>query len=79
MKKVRYIGRHNAVEVALPEGGEAVVEHGKVLETSAEHALSLCEQDENWEPVGWKLPKPEPEAAADTDSDQPGEPGEKEA
>lgn len=78
MKKVKYKGRHDAVEVELPSGGEEVVEHGKVLETTDEHAAALVEQDENWEPVGWK-PKPAPEAAAEPDSDQPADDaGEKE-
>lgn len=76
MKKVKYQGRHDAVEVELPEGGETVVEHGQVLETSDEHAAALVEQPENWAPVGWK-PKA-PEAAADSDSDQPADAGEKE-
>lgn len=40
-----------AVVVPLPLGGEAVVEAGKVLKTSDEHAQALLEQPLNWQPV----------------------------
>jgi hypothetical protein len=69
MKKVKYGGRHDAVELELPDGREIVVEHGKHVEVDDDLALRLCEQEDNWAPVGWKRPQPEPAAAADGDSD----------
>lgn len=74
MKKVKYVGRHDAVELPLPSGGEITVEHKKTIEVEDEHALLLVEQPENWEPVGWKPPAPaEPEAAAEPANDEPGD------
>lgn len=49
--KLRYVGPYDAVLVPLPLGGEAEVEHGGELSTSAEHGESLADQVGNWEPV----------------------------
>lgn len=51
--KVRYVGPHEAVDVPLPNsvtGAEATVARGDVLDTTADHAQSLAEQD-IWELV----------------------------
>ena len=69
MKKVKYVGRHDAVELELPDGREIDVEHKQVIEVDDDFALLLCEQEDNWAPAGWKLPQPEPAAATDGDSD----------
>lgn len=47
--KLKYIGRHTAVEVEYPDGGGFEVEHGKETPELAEaFAKSLLEQTENW-------------------------------
>lgn len=46
---VRYVGRYDKVEVPLPDGGRAHVEHGEGLVTTPEHAASLLEQKGEWE------------------------------
>ncbi len=53
MSKVRYVGPHaSGVEVVMPGGQEDIfVEHGGILETTAEHAEALLDQPSNWEPV----------------------------
>ena len=48
MATVRYVGRHDAVTVPLPLGGEAEVARGETFNTSDEHAAGLCEQVDNW-------------------------------
>lgn len=72
MKKVKYTGVHDAVDLELPAGGEIVVEHKQTIEVDDDFAQRLVEQEANWEPVGWK-PKPKPNGpdAAAPDSDQP--------
>ena len=51
--RLTYIGPHLSVRVPLPPDGayETSVDHGGVLETTAEHAERLLEQPTNWEPV----------------------------
>lgn len=49
MSKVRYIGPFAAVDVVLPSGAYAHVEHGDVFETTEDHAAALLEQTTNWE------------------------------
>jgi len=65
MPKVRYVGRHDAVDVELPLGGEATVERGEVLETSFDHANGLLAQGVEWEPVADEKKKPEAKTPAD--------------
>jgi hypothetical protein len=49
MVKMYYIGpSRTGVDVAMPDGSGAHVEHGAALETTDEHAASLAEQEENW-------------------------------
>ena len=51
--KVKYIGPSGSgVDVVMPDGrADVQVEHGGVLETTAEHAAALLEQPANWEAV----------------------------
>lgn len=52
MAKVRYVGPLVAVEVVLPNGlVTPPVSRGQVLDTTAEHARSLLEQESNWAAV----------------------------
>ena len=48
---VRYVGRHDAVTVPLPDGREPLVVHGDTVQTNDEHAAELLEQEQNWQPV----------------------------
>jgi hypothetical protein len=57
MAKVKYVGRHDAVEVELPLGGFAIVERGQDLETSHDHAASLLLAGIEWERVADEKPK----------------------
>jgi hypothetical protein len=43
-----YIGRHGAVLVQMPHGGETPTQWGQVFTTSEEHAESLLQQPDNW-------------------------------
>ncbi len=45
---ITYVGPHRAVELERPDGSIAEVAHGENLETVAEHAERLLEQESNW-------------------------------
>lgn len=51
MAKVRYVGRHDQVEVPAPLGGYQTVARGEVLETSDAQVQSLLEQPSMWRRV----------------------------
>lgn len=51
LTKVVYVGRHGAVDVALPTGGFTTVQWDQPFETTAEHAAQLLEQESNWKPA----------------------------
>lgn len=65
--KLRYIGPHLAVRLPWPNGGEAVVEHGQVVETTSDHAERLLEQVLNWEPATPAVKKRSAKAEKDGD------------
>lgn len=53
--KVRYIGPYESVDVQIPGslmGVTVTVARGEWFETSAEHAKSLCEQEDTWSREG---------------------------
>lgn len=50
--KIRYVGPHESVVVAMPGGQESEpVVRGGLFETRAEHARVLLEQPSNWKPT----------------------------
>lgn len=51
MTDLIYVGRHGAVDVPCPNGTEPTVKWGDVFTTTAEHAASLLEQPDNWQPA----------------------------
>jgi hypothetical protein len=57
MATVRYVGRHDGVEVELPLGGFAVVMRGDTLSTSTDQAEALLMAGIEWELVEEKEEK----------------------
>lgn len=49
MKRIKYVGPHDAVDV--PVAGLEGVERGKPVELDDELAAALLEQVDNWQPV----------------------------
>lgn len=48
MASLVYTGRHGAVLVPMPLGGEVEAQWGRPFETSEEHAAQLLMQPDNW-------------------------------
>ena len=60
MRRLKYVGPHDAVEVPLVDGSTVVVEKNEVGEFDDALAASLAEQSNNWEAAdGAKTAKPE--------------------
>lgn len=56
--KLKYIGRHDAVEVDLPDGGGfTVAREEDTPDLPADFAASLLEQDANWKTAGADKPQ----------------------
>lgn len=51
MRKIRYIGPHDAVSIPLGDGSERVVENNHQIELDDDLAKSLLDQKDNWERV----------------------------
>jgi hypothetical protein len=49
--QVRYIGRHAAVRMTLPDGRTVVVARGQQLDVPTAHGRTLVRQATNWEAV----------------------------
>ena len=49
MRRLKYVGPHDAVEVPLVDGSTVVVERDKIGEFEDAVAASLVEQVNNWE------------------------------
>jgi hypothetical protein len=76
MVKVFYIGpSRTGVDVAMPDGSGAHVEHGAALETTEEHATSLTEQAENWSTSAPSKAKATPSSSPPAASKADGEEG----
>ena len=43
-----YVGRHGAVSVPMPLGGDVTVTWGETFTTTEEHAGALLQQPDNW-------------------------------
>ena len=57
--RIKYVGPHTAgVDLAMPDGDYAFVEHGSEIEVDDEHGASLLEQAGNWEAVKATQDKP---------------------
>lgn len=54
MQRIEYIGPHEAVDLALPNGGWVQVDRGGTVEVDDEHAASLLEQKTNWQRAAGK-------------------------
>ena len=47
--KIRYVGPHAAVDLALPDGDWLTgIEQGALIQVDDEHGQALLEQSDNW-------------------------------